>query len=540
MANTIQVHRTSTAVPPTGLLAGEMAWVDQGGHGRLFIRDAANTDDIIIGGPQMIKEPVYTVSTANINLASAVDPNPVNGYTLIAGQRVLLNAQSTASQNGIYEAVTATDPTTWIRSDDFDNASMVKEGMIVPVKRGSDANTVWFLTTADDAIVVGTDALSFSNITGSGDTITGGDGILNTSGTLSVDLGTDSGLAIEETDKLEVKIDANGGLQKATAGIGFDSGVDGAGLTNTNGVLAVDALNTLPAPAGDLSLASNKITSLTDPTAAQDAATKAYVDLHASGLDAKGSVQLVEVSTNRDLTGEETIDGVLTSTSRVLLTAQTATEANGIYVTAAGAWSRSVDANVSAEVTAGMFCWVTEGTTYADTGWVLTTNDPIVLDTTGLTFTQFSGVGQLNAGDGINITAPNTIVVDLDASGGLEFNAGAIRLEAAVAGDGLAHSSGVLSVNVNSTSFALTGDEIVLAAGVAGTGLTLTTNVINLDTVVETLGGTGQTTYTQGDVLYSDAANSLAKLAKGTTGQFLRQTATIPEWSDVIDGGTYT
>lgn len=55
-------------------------------------------------------------------------------------------------------------------------------------------------------------------------------------------------------------------------------------------------------------------------------------------------------------------------------------------------------------------------------------------------------------------------------------------------------------------------------------------------TLLEARGGTGESTYTQGDLLYSDAANSLAKLAKGTTHQHLRMSATIPQWYDKEEG----
>lgn len=50
-------------------------------------------------------------------------------------------------------------------------------------------------------------------------------------------------------------------------------------------------------------------------------------------------------------------------------------------------------------------------------------------------------------------------------------------------------------------------------------------------TVPEAAGGTNQTSYTQGDLLYASASNVLSKLAKGSTGQVLRMTATIPEWT---------
>src|SRR5437764_12386180 len=83
------------------------------------------------------------------------------------------------------------------------------------------------------------------------------------------------------------------------------------------------------------------------------------------------------------LSGTQTIDGVaVVAGDRVLVKDQTTGSQNGIYVVAAGAWSRATDADVSAEVTAGLFTFVAEGTANGDNGFVLTTNDPIVLATT--------------------------------------------------------------------------------------------------------------------------------------------------------------
>ena len=82
--------------------------------------------------------------------------------------------------------------------------------------------------------------------------------------------------------------------------------------------------------------------------------------------------------------------------NRVLLKNQTTASQNGIYVVvASGAASRSTDADTSAKVTTGMYVFVSEGTVSADMGYVLTTNDAITLGTTALSFTQFSGAGQI-------------------------------------------------------------------------------------------------------------------------------------------------
>jgi hypothetical protein len=106
---------------------------------------------------------------------------------------------------------------------------------------------------------------------------------------------------------------------------------------------------------------------------------------------------------------------------RVLVAGQASAPTNGIYLVKSGAWVRTTDADTSAKVTAGMFTFVADGTTNADTGWVLTTNNPITLGTTGLSFTQFSGGGQIVAGFGIqksgNELAVKLADASLDASG---------------------------------------------------------------------------------------------------------------------------
>lgn len=169
-----------------------------------------------------------------------------------------------------------------------------------------------------------------------------------------------------------------------------------------------------------------KISNLANPTAAQDAATKAYVDSVKQALDIKDSVR-VATTANITLSATQTIDGVtVVAGDRVLVKDQSTGSQNGIYVVAAGAWSRSDDANTSAEVTAGLFVFVEEGTVNGDNGFVLTTNQPITLDTTALTFTQFSGAGQITAGDGLTKSG-NTINV-VGTAGRIVANADSIDL----------------------------------------------------------------------------------------------------------------
>jgi hypothetical protein len=134
-----------------------------------------------------------------------------------------------------------------------------------------------------------------------------------------------------------------------------------------------------------------------DPSLALHAASKQYVDAVATGLDLKASVRVTTTGSNITLSGLQTIDDVsVIANDRVLVKDQTTASQNGIYVVAAGAWSRSVDfdGTPSGEVTTGAFTLVLEGTEFQSTGWVLITADPITVGVTNLTFTQFSAATQ--------------------------------------------------------------------------------------------------------------------------------------------------
>lgn len=187
-------------------------------------------------------------------------------------------------------------------------------------------------------------------------------------------------------------------------------------------------LDQMAAPTADMSLNSRKITNLADPTGAQDAATKAYVDATKQGLDVKDSV-VVATTANITLSGTQTVDGVsLVAGDRVLVKNQTTGSENGLYsVVSGGSWTRTTDANTSAKVTSGMFVFVEQGTTNADSGWVLTTDGTITLDTTSLAFTQFSGAGQITAGAGLTKSG-NTLDVGTASASRIVVNADSIDL----------------------------------------------------------------------------------------------------------------
>ncbi len=195
-----------------------------------------------------------------------------------------------------------------------------------------------------------------------------------------------------------------------------------------------------------------------NPTSDQHLATKAYVDGVATGLDPKGSVRLATVAAlpantaagsgigktlTMDAVGILPVDGVNSVLNDDILVKDEATASdNGIYTVTtegtagvAAVLTRRTDFDQDAEVTAGAHTFVAEGATLSDTGWVLSTNDPITVDTTGLAFVQFSSAGvilggagllktgnvlDVRFGDGIENVA-DFVTVDISATPGLEF-----------------------------------------------------------------------------------------------------------------------
>lgn len=181
------------------------------------------------------------------------------------------------------------------------------------------------------------------------------------------------------------------------------------------------------APINTISFNGQRASSLADPTAAQDAATKAYVDALSQGLDVKSSVRSGTLA-NITLSGLQTIDGIaLVVGDRVLVKNQTTASENGIYLVQTGAWTRSLDADSSAKVSPGLYTFIEQGALNGDSGWFLTTDSPLTLGTTALAFTQFSGAGQIGAGTGM-VKTGNTLDINTASSTRIVINADNIDL----------------------------------------------------------------------------------------------------------------
>ena len=329
--------------------------------------------------------------------------------------------------------------------------------------------------------------------------------------------------------KIGLTTHVSGTLPVASGGTGATTFTSGNFLQG-NGTSAVSASKTVPTGdvvgttdtqtitnktlGGNLDANSNKIINLATPTASTDSATKGYVDSVVSGLDVKNSVKL---ATTQDLDSNGSISGTITYNAtggtssrgqitatlavsdtftidsvnlgaaqdgtRILLKDQTTSAQNGIWTTTISGTSltldRATDFDQDVEVTAAAFTFVEEGTTNSDTGWVVTTNDPIIIgggSGSNITWSQFSGAGQITAGDGLDKTG-NTLSLDLKANGGLVIE------------------TTELAIDLSATS--ITG------------------------TLAAADGGTGQTSYTTGDILYASGATAISKLADIATGNAL-------------------
>jgi hypothetical protein len=290
---------------------------------------------------------------------------------------------------------------------------------------------------------------------------------------------------------------------------------------------------------GDMVLAPNGTGSVTVPSGysaragfgSDSLVNKSYVDSVANGLDVKASVR---VATTANLAGTYdnsagtitagsngaiSVDGVtLVVNDRLLVKDQTTGTQNGFYkVTATGGagaafvLTRTPDADAASELTAGAFTFTEEGTANADNGYVLSTNGAITLGTTGITFEQFSGAGQISAGNGLTKTG-NTIDV-VGTADKITVSSNAIT---------------IASGYVGQTSITTLG--------------TIATGVWNGTAIAVGSGGTGLSSIAKGSVLVANSANTLSALdGGGSNDGFLAYTASSDtlSFATSIDGGTF-
>ena len=283
-------------------------------------------------------------------------------------------------------------------------------------------------------------------------------------------------------------------------------------------------LDQMAAPTGSVSLNSQTITNVADPVNTQDAATKGFVEATSQGLDVKDSCVAAttgNITISTALNNGDTLDGVTLSTNdRVLVKDQSTASQNGIYVVGSSP-ARADDLATGADA-AGFFTFVEQGTVNADNGFVCTSNKgSAVVGTNNLTIAQFSGAGQITAGDGLDKSG-NTLSVDLKANGGLVIESTEIAIDLAASS-----ITGTLPVS-KLTSVTSTASELNVLDGI-----TSTTAELNLMD-----GGTSatSTTLAAADRFVCNDAGTMKQVALSDLVTFLENESVS---SFNIDGGSY-
>ena len=344
--------------------------------------------------------------------------------------------------------------------------------------------------------------------TGAANTILGNDARLTdtrtpTAGSV-VDASVAAGAAIAES-KLALATDAAAGtgsrrtlsITSATAAMPGGTRLDQIATSN-------------PASAS-IDANSQKIINLAAPTGANDAARLVDVQNSAAGIDSKPSVRLLSTA-QRALTGLTAIDGVTpVAGDRILLAGQTAPAENGSWVAAAGAWARTTDS-----INPNSTWFVEEGTTYHDTAWWVTTDGAIVVGTTGLVISQWSGAAAYIGGTGITVTgqtiavsaayAGQTSIVTVGTVTTGTWNAGLIPV---LYGGTGASTAATARTNLGAPQ---QGYAATLGAVTAGTPLTVTHNLGTQDVIAQVRDASTN------EYVYLDVINASANTVTITSG----------------------
>ena len=233
---------TNLAAPTNSADAATKAYVDAVSEG-LHVHEAA---EVYVG--------------VNIDIATDLEAgNDIDGITLTAGMRVLVNGQTDQEDNGIYVVQSSGGP---LRATDFDTAFEIASGDFIFVSSGDNyASTGWVQTLKPATI--GTDPIHFTQFSGAG-TYLAGDGLNLNGSTFSVDVTPSSGYAGLHISNaaLNVKVNTSDGLEITSNGLGINNG---AGLTFSAGALTLDTstgygVRKFAASIGDASATSYNVT----------------------------------------------------------------------------------------------------------------------------------------------------------------------------------------------------------------------------------------------------------------------------------------
>jgi hypothetical protein len=305
---------------------------------------------------------------------------------------------------------------------------------------------------------------------------------------------------------------------------------------------------------GTVDVGNVRITSLAMPNASSDAATKQYVDDVAQGLNVHDSVLAATSNSLANLTGgvitynngasgvganlvlsgtptanylsANVFDGNVTAVanSRILVKDEANAAFNGIYVVSnSTVLTRATDFNSVPEVEAGDFVFVQDGTTYNDSGWVQT-SVVAVIGTDPINWTQFSGAGTYQAGQGLTLTGTvfsvNVDNITTEISGGnviVKANAQFTTPNIGTAtGTSVDLTGNVLANNVNANA-KVTAANVEVTSNVLANNFSANSNITANNATIN-LALSGNTANFSGNVVLSNLAVNL-ELA-GNTANF--------------------
>lgn len=215
--------------------------------------------------------------------------------------------------------------------------------------------------------------------------------------------------------------------------------------TTATSIATALRLNQFTVPNANVPMGGFTLTGLnTSPNAAGQAAEYSWVvgqiQSAAAGIASKDPVNVVATTaiTTLTMTGTPTIDGVtLTTGMRVLLTAQAAPAANGVYIIPAGAgttWTRSVqEGATNGELDPGALWLVLQGTANTASQWRMATTGAITVGTTAISIVQFGAANVYTASNGVLLTGGNfTAVADPVSLGGITVSSSGIKVDTTV------------------------------------------------------------------------------------------------------------
>ena len=330
------------------------------------------------------------------------------------------------------------------------------------------------------------------------------------------------------------------------------------GVQVTSSAAELNLLDGITAIDTDLSTVAGTHTTLVSALAA-----KTYIDNTRSGLEVKDSVVAATTAnltagynngtvgvgatlTNSGSQVAIAIDGIsLTTDDRVLIKDQTTATQNGVYkVTVVGNGStnwvltRTTDADTVAEFNSGVFFFVEKGTENADNGFVMSQDTTISWGTTDITFSQFSGAGQITAGNGL---AKSGDTLTVNTGTGITVTSDNIVIDTAWTGQAAITTVGTIGTGTwNGTAISATkGGTGLDTSSATGVGIVTSGTWTTPAQLTVGFGGTGASTFASNGVLYGNGAGTIQATAAGTDGYFLKSNSVTPTWTNVIDGGTF-